>query len=260
MSDDDMRIVPERDEIRPRSSVKPSRKADQPSSGSSGQVKRAKASSASSGGGSSFIIVILCLFVVLLSGASAYLYIQTQTLASEREALAQRVVDIESKLSVTDESLSQSGAAMGAVLKEHSSELDTHMSEIRKLWAVAYDRNRVAIEDLKKNQKNSEARINSLSGSVAKVDPILKGYDGIQSRLETISSQLLVQSATVDDLSSKARELADGSARVDAKISSQAKSIQQHQEAIDAIDQYRIQINQRLLRLEQSLAPVSTGS
>ena len=31
------------------------------------------------------------------------------------------------------------------MLKEHSEELELHMSEIRKLWAVAYDRNRVAM-------------------------------------------------------------------------------------------------------------------
>jgi len=256
MSDDDMRIVPERDEIRPRPSAK---KTSQSSAGSN-QVKRTKAVPAPSGSGPFFMAAVLCIFVVLLSGVSAYLYLQTQSLTSEREALAQRVLDIESKLSVTDESLSQSGAAMGAVLKEHSSELDTHMSEIRKLWAVAYDRNRVAIEGLQKNQKNSEARMNSLSGSVAKMDPIMKGYDGIQSRLETISSQLLVQSATVDDVSSQARNLADDLAKINAKTNSQNSNIKEHQEAIDAIDQYRIQINQRLLRLEKALAPAPVGT
>ena len=203
--------------------------------------------------------VVLCLFVVLLAGASAYLYLQTQMLSETGHALAQRVLDIESRLSVTDESLSQSGAAMQAVLKEHSADLATHISEIRKLWALAYDRNRVAIETLKKGQQNSDARMNSLFGSVARLDPVMKGYDGIQSRLETISSQLLAQSATVDDLSSRARELVDGAASVNSKVSSQSARIQQHQEAIDAIDEYRIQINQRLRRLERQDTPVITS-
>ena len=254
MSDNDMRIVPERDEIRSRPAMKKTA-SPSPSSGQTKQVKTTPKSSSLS-----FMTVVLCVFVVLLSGACAYLYIQTQMLESERNALTERVADIESKLSVTDESLSQSGAAMQAVLKEHSAELETHMSEIRKLWGVAYDRNRAAIETLQKDQKNTGARINSLSGSVAKLDPIIKGYDGIQSRLETISSELLVKSATLDDLSSRVRELSDGTAKIRSEIGTQSSSIQQHQEAIDAIDQYRIQINQRLLRLEQSLAPVPAGS
>ena len=203
--------------------------------------------------------VVLCLFVVLLAGASAYLYLQTQMLSETGHALAQRVLDIESRLSVTDESLSQSGAAMQAVLKEHSADLATHISEIRKLWALAYDRNRVAIETLKKGQQNSDARMNSLFGSVARLDPVMKGYDGIQSRLETISSQLLAQSAAVDDLSSRARELVDRAASVNSKVSSQSARIQQHQEAIDAIDEYRIQINQRLRRLERQDTQVITS-
>lgn len=262
MSDDDMRIVPERDEIRARTSVKKPASSGAAAS-KSGQIKRTKAAVKPSTSGSGFMTIILCLFVVLLSGVSAYLYLQTQTLSAEKNELAARVLDIESKLSVTDESMSQSGAAMQAVLKEHSSELETHMSEIRKLWAVAYDRNRVSIEGLQKDQKNTGARLNSLSGSVAKLDPIIKGYDGIQSRIETISSQLLVQSATVDDLSSQARNLADGTNKISSQVNSQSSLIDQHQEAIDAIDQYRMQLNQRLLRLEQSLpqtqAPAATG-
>lgn len=255
MSDNDMRIIPERDETRSQQQRSSAKKTAPRSGNGQTPVKRAPTSS-----GGSMMTPVLSVFVVLLAAASAYLYLQTSVLADERDALAARVFDIESKLSVTDESLSQSGAAMQSVLKEHATELETHMAEIRKLWAVAYDRNRVAIETLQKDQKTGAVRINSLVGSVAKLDPIIKGYDGIQSRMETLSSQLLVQSATVDDLSERARTLADRAVSADAKSGSHASSIQEHQEAIDAIDQYRIQINQRLLRLEQNLAPVNTGS
>ena len=252
MSDDDMRIVPERDDIRPRSSGK---KPARPRAKSPGKKTAQSAPQSSVSSGTPVMTIILCLFVVLLSGAAAYLYLQTENLSAERDALAQRIADIESKLSVTDESLSQSGAAMQSVLKDHSDQLELHFSEIDKLWAVTNKRNKNWIEELQRGQKNTNSRVDSLVRSLSRVDPIITGYDGIQSRLETISSQLLVQSATVDDLSSRTRDLADTSAKTNSKLNAQATSIQQHQEAIDAIDQYRIQINRRLLRLEQSLAP-----
>jgi len=143
---------------------------------------------------------------------------------------------------------------MQSVLREHSDELELHMSEIRKLWGVAYDRNRPAIESLKTEQENMSARMNSFSNSLAQADPIIQGYDGMQSRLETISSQLLVQSATLDDLSARARTLSDRSNSIQSNFQSQEDAIQEHEEAIQAIDEYRLQINQRLLRLEQSLS------
>lgn len=248
---DDMRIIPERDEIRARPQSNTKKPASPGSSKSSGGERPVAARPASSGTDKSFWVLIALILVACT--ASAWLFVQTRTLAAERDALAQRVEQIESKLSVTDESLSESGAAMQSVLQEHSDELELHMSEIRKLWGVAYDRNRPAIQEIRTEQENMSARMNSFSNTLAQADPIIQGYDGMQSRLETISSQLLVQSATLDDLSARARSLADQTNSMESGIQSQEDTLQEHEEAINAIDEYRLQINQRLLRLEQSL-------
>ena len=102
--------------------------------------------------------------------------------------------------------------------------------------------------------------MDSLSSSLSKMDPLIQGYEGMQSRMETVASQLLVQSATLDEISAQTRSLADSSGTLGRLTSSQSALLNEHQEAIDAIDEYRLQINQRLLRLEQSLnssAPVA---
>lgn len=253
---DDMRIIPERDEIRPRSQTS-TKKPVNPGAAKSSEAAKPPSGTrrrpASSGSDKSFWLLIA--LILMACTASAWLFVQTRALAAERDALAQRVEQIESKLSVTDESLSESGAAMQAVLQEHSDELELHMSEIRKLWGVSYDRNRPAIQELQTQQEDMSARMNSFSSSLANIDPIIQGYDGMQSRLETISSQLLAQSATLDDLSARARSLADRTNSLQSEIQAHGRNIQQHEEAIDAIDEYRLQVNQRLLRLEQSLAP-----
>lgn len=247
MADDDMRIVPERDEVRSR--ARPS--APRANSSSSKPSRPAPAVAAKkSSGSSSIVTIILGLFVALLAGSCAFLYLQTAELATQRDALSERVADIESKLSVTDESLSQSGAALQSVLKEHSVDLELHMAEIRKLWAVAYDRNRVSIEELQASQKNMTTRMDSLASATSKLDPIVKGYSGIESRLETISSQLLAQSATVDDILSTNRNHTDKLNNLSSGVTSQSAITAELQDAIDAIDQYRLQINQRLLRIE----------
>lgn len=252
---DDIRIVPERDELRPRNKTAVKRTSASAADSKSSRPKPAKttATQPMPRQGSSMMTMVLAVFVVLLSGTCAFLYLQTQNLNTEREILASRVADIESKLSVTDESMSQSGAAMQAVLKEHSEELELHMSEIRKLWAIAYDRNRVAIEALQKKDKSTAARLDSVSGSIAKMDPVLKGYQGMKSQLETISSQSLVQSANLDDLSAQARENSDKLSGATSQLSAQNAALEEIEAAIEAIDQYRIQTNQRLLRMEQSI-------
>jgi len=251
---DDMRIIPERDEIRPRSQTNTKKPVNTGATKPSGPAKSSSATRAASNGTDKSFWVLIAL-ILLACTASAWLFVQTKALAAERDALALRVEQIESKLSVTDESLSESGAAMQSVLQEHSDELELQMSEIRKLWGVSYDRNRPAIQELQTQQENMAARMNSFNSSLAKADPIIQGYDGIQSRLETISSQLLVQSATLDDFSARARSLADRSNSLESRIQNQGNTIEQHEEAINAIDEYRLQVNQRLLRLEQSLTP-----
>ena len=58
---------------------------------------------------------------------------------------------LESRLSSTDESVTQSGAAMQVNISKHSDELKKHWSEIRKLWGVTNDINKTKISDNKKD-------------------------------------------------------------------------------------------------------------
>ena len=104
MADDNMRIIPERDEVRGHArsaSKQPPSTGRKPSSSS----KKAPVSQSS---GISFSTFTLGFFVVLLAGACAFLYVLNQDVVAENSLLADRVAEIESKLSVTDESLSES--------------------------------------------------------------------------------------------------------------------------------------------------------
>ena len=241
---DDLRIVPERDEARARP------KSNRPAAAKS---KSRKQPPQKTGGGSSALVGVLCIMVALVSGAAAYLYLQTQTLSEQRDDLDSRVKVLEQKLSVTDESLSESGAAIQSVLRGHAEDLELQMSEIRKLWGVAYDTNRTKIETLEKTTASQTASVNSLRDSVTKVEPLADGFDSLKSRVEATANQSLALSAGFDEAEGQLRELTDTLTGLKADVSAQKGISADHSEAIDAIDQYRIQINQRLIQLENQI-------
>jgi len=247
---DDLRIVPERDESRatPRSNRTATAAASVKTKSNSKKQPVQKTS-----GGSSVLVGLLCIMVALVSGAAAYLYMQTQTLASQRDDLDSRVKVLEQKLSVTDESLSESGAAIQSVLRDQATEIELHMSEIRKLWGVAYDTNRIDIEALEKTSVSQAASVKSLSGSVTKMEPLADGFTDLESRVDSIANQSLALSAGFDDAEEQLRELSDGLVGLRSDINTQKNLGTNHSDAIEAIDQYRVQINQRLIQLENQI-------
>lgn len=245
MADKDWDLVPERDEA----AIK-SRKGKVPENNRGGGDKKSRPE----GTGDSMALWSFIFLLVFASlGVNVYLYLNLTDMQAENEALETRVVDLESKLDVTDESFSESASALRSTLQEHSSELETHMSEIRKLWAVAYDRNRPAIEELNTKVSKINQRIESLSQVGERVT-------AVENRLESLSSQTLMLSTDVDEATSMAREVRDSLNNQTSRLDSLQATQRDQSEAIDAIDDFRKQMNQRVLRLENSAPSASGGS
>lgn len=240
MADNDWEIVPERDDALIKSRKVKASDAKRPAeSRNAGKKQRARERNGDSMALWSFIFVLV--FASL--GANVFLYLSLSDMQAENLALDTRVVDLESKLSVTDESLSQSGAAMQALLQQHASELELHMSEIRKLWAVSYDRNRPAIEELQRQAGQTAERLTAIGNVASRVTTA-------EQRLESIGSQSLIVAAEVEELATRLRTVSD-SLNSQRTTQQQLQSVQQEQaEAIEAIDNFRLQTNQRILRLE----------
>ena len=242
---DDIKIVPDRDEplVEPRISS-PERKGD--------SRKRAAASPASRRppppkSSSSPLTGVLCVMVIMVSGAAAYLFLQTKTLTEQRNDLDSRVKVLEQKLSITDESLSESGAAIQTILKDQQEDLEFQMTEIRKLWGVSYDTNRPEIDRLKKTQSTQAAQLTDIRGEV---EPLTGTVENLRSRVDAVSNQSLSLSAGFDDLEQQVRQLNDTLASIKSDVASQGNRVSDHSAAIESIDQYRRQINQRLIDLE----------
>lgn len=250
MSNDDWQIVPERDEAissraRPAKNTE-SRKTKASSGADSSQHKKQQKKS----GGNGFLI-----FLLLLSFAgSGYLYYLLQESNTLQSQLEVRVASMEGKLSVTDESLSQSGAAMQAVLQDHDVQLETQMSEIRKLWGVSYDTNRKAIDELRANSATIATNLSDTRDQVA-------SFEGVPERVNVLSSQMLIHAADLEDTLTRLRETRDELNQQSGRITQIEGLSAEHVQAIEAIDSFRVQMNQRFIQLEdevRSLSPSST--
>lgn len=241
MSNDDLQIVPERDEAI-SSRARPTKSADSRRTKSSGRdANTSRADKSGSGGKGGLIFLLLLSFA-----ASGYLYYLLQESNAAQADIGSRVASMESKLSVTDESLSQSGAAMQAVLQDHDVQLDSQMSEIRKLWGVSYDTNRTAIDELR---ANSSTIATNLSNAVDQIEQL----GGLPNRVDILGSQVLIQAADLEDTLTRLRLTRD-------ELNQQASILDQLEaqsndnlEAIDSIDSFRIQMNQRFIQLEDEI-------
>ena len=233
---DELKIIPERDDPRLES-----RRTSSASGNSQRKVsKSSHRRPAPQKSASSPLVGVLCIMVILVSGAAAYLFLQTQTLTEQRNDLDSRVKVLESKLSVTDESLSASGAVIQSKLKDHQDDLELQMSEIRKLWGVSYDTNKPDIAELKKGQNFQTAQLKDTKGAV----------ENLKSRVDAAANQSISLTAGIDDLEQQVRQLNDTVSSLKSDLTSQGNRVSDHTQAIEAIDQYRLQLNQRLIQLE----------
>ena len=240
MSNDSWEIVPERDEA-----ISSRARQTKPGGDKTAKNTKSERSSENSSKRSGVLIVLL----LLSFSASGFLFYQLQISTDIQEDMGSRIAAMESKLSVTDESLSQSGAAIQALLQDHEVRIDTNLSEIRKLWGVSYDTNRKAIDELR---ANSSTIANNLSGAVDRLGEIESRFDGL-------GSQMLIQAADVEDLLTRLRLTRDEMNTQSDLLSQLEAESANHLDAIDSIDAFRLQMNQKVLQLENEIRSLSTN-
>ncbi len=246
MSDNDWGIVPERDEdlinARKGKPTDPRKvQGGKPANGKAAAPRSNKVRE--SGAGDSLALWSFVFLLVFASlGANVYLYLRLTDMSADSLSMDTRVLDLESKLDVTDESFSESAAALRSTLQTHGSELELHMSEIRKLWAI-YQRWDPAITELQRSLEQANQRLTALNA-------VPNRLTTAEQRLEAAASQGLVLAAEVESVSAAMREVRDA-INAQRTAMQQVQRLQQEQaQAIDAIDAFRLQMNQRVLRLE----------
>jgi DNA repair exonuclease SbcCD ATPase subunit len=208
------------------------------------------------GGGGSRIFgnTILAILIGGLVVAGWFIAEQYQQLQAESDALADaqsRLRVLEDRLRVTDEALTERGQAT-------SEQINFWESEIRKLWAVTNDRNKKWIEE---NQQAIVALNKSLTGLQAtsrETQSTLGRHESAFARQQEVVDELNNIQMQLQQVSRSQRDLVD---RVNAAQqtvaqlqSGLANRVKENEQAIAAIDAYRLQLNSRLADIERRIA------
>ena len=223
-------IVAERDDMIGRSSSK--------AKGDSSLVNN---SSNAASSGMSGLWKFIVLVTVLGLAIGAYLgWQQYQNFM----LLQERFDSLNSRLNNTDESVTQSGAAMQVSISKQGDELKKHWSEIKKLWGVANDKNKGKIEKNIQDIKflaSKRLELETLANKDrVKVQGITENYLGLSADLEALTVSLSEQKTALNKLK--------------LQLNQQQQQIQNNNEAVMSIDGFRRQTNQKILKLEQRTA------
>lgn len=163
--------------------------------------------------------------------------------------------------------LSETGAELEESDTGAQKKLKFLESEIRKLWGIAYDRNRKAIAatdeaikqqgaELKNITSTLKQQTKGLADAVAKTDKSVASAVALQSEvilLRELNEQLSAQLKAIEDASSSA--IAEIRQSIAALKDTQAVEgrVRMNEVAIEAIDASRLQLNERIVALDRRL-------
>lgn len=190
------------------------------------------------------------LSLLALAGVGFVFYQMQQKTQMQEDALKKalaRVIVLEDRLSLSDDESTQSMAVLQTKVKENS-------SEVRKLWGVAYDRNRKAIDEANKTLSQLKKAATSSDKKWRAADETLKNtLDGFKNEVNILNELMDTQQAVIQKLNDRANS--DESLKaMDSKLNSLQtkieKRLRSNEEAIEAIDAFRVQVNRDLLQLK----------
>ena len=253
-------IVAERDDMIGRSSTSTSSSKKGSSGGDGKRPGGGSSNGSSNGSGGSNILVFIIL--VALIGAGGYGWMQFAALSANHSDLQQRFESLESRLSSTDESVTQSGAAMQLNISKQSDELKKHWSEIRKLWGVTNDINKTKIDTNKKDIAFLASKRSAIEKSIAELSARV---DKENRSLTNLSGNYLAISADIDAVNASVRKLSDKVTDkvvgLQSSLTNIDRQLKSNAEGIESMDAFRRQTNQKIYALEKrSSGPVTAPS
>ena len=235
-------IVPERDELVTH------RKRKRGTSASGSAVSRQEVVEVEGGTSGWVIFFITILFLGLIGTGGGGYYFYKQNLFNQEQALSaqNRLMQIENQLQLVDQSAADSASNLMVEIQEHFSEID-------KLWA-ARNALRAEVGDLTTAVaalKTTTAELETTVGSHENV--LSQNVAQIQARIDEINRNF----AGMDDLGGQLTELNADLNRTKIAMTEVQNDVEQRvsamQQDIESINVYRLQTNQTLTNLQNSI-------
>ncbi len=198
------------------------------------------------------ILVFVILVMAIMMGVGGFTLYEVQKKLDQSNVLLakgqENVQELEDRLAAT-------GTDVSKTLQILKQQVDVNVSEVDKLWAVSYRQNRPRLEKLEASLSQTTAALNKkidpLAGQVsqtaAQFDVLAEETRTMRTRLLQDNEEMATQVALVRGQMQDQSVQVEGNKRNILILSNQMEDAQ---EAIDVIDRYRAQINQRLVDLQ----------
>jgi chromosome segregation ATPase len=212
-------------------------------------------SGGSAGGAGIWTRLFLTIALVVAAVACAWAWqLQEQLEQSGHimERYEARISDLEDRLSDTDEGLSQNTATMAVKIKELYSEVD-------KLWASAWRKNKAKIEALEKSSKTHSSKLASAEKSLGTARSQLKAASGDIAKLKSVAGDLdrLLTSSKASQ--AEVERVADDLNRISLEYSKIDKRVKDNEEWLGSINAFRSQVNSALTRIQADIRALQTA-
>lgn len=239
-------IVPERDELLERGRRR--KRGNSSSYAASAQMPEMVVT-----GGTSGVVVFLLTFLFMglcaTGGAGYYFYKESETTKAQLLNAQSRLMEVETRLNLTDEAVQES--ASGLVER-----VNFNFGEIDKLWAARntlrteVEKTTVAVTALQETTKALEAAV---SNQASQLTQSSSQITSLTNRLEQINNNF----AGMDNLGQQLTVINADLNRVKTAMSSVESGVQNRlataEQDIESINVYRLQINQTLATLQDSI-------
>ena len=203
------------------------------------------------------LVFSLVLMAIMMGVGGFTLFEVRQKLDQANQLLTQgqkNIRDLEDRLAAT-------GTDVSKTLQVIQTKQETTFLEIDKLWKVAYRQNRPKLEELEKQVETVQAKSKTRDGSM---ETVIANLFKVTGDFTLLSDDIVaVRQGLIDDNSEMTtavslvrgqmqdqEDLVEGNRR---SISSLEKKVSEVEEAIDVIDRYRQQVNQRLVDLQNKI-------
>jgi chromosome segregation ATPase len=210
--------------------------------------------------------IMLALLTVSLSGAAYYGYDLHQQTLLQLEQSNSRISDLEGRLALVGDSAEET---MGNIIER----VDFNFSEIDKLWAARNATN-TGVTDLtgrvatveNRSQENLTAIEETnvrLVQSTNLVEDTRRDVATLRTGAEQLTTQLATLTTQLQGLRTVGQDLANLRAEIStAETTSGGLSdrLIRVEEAVEAIDTFRMQMNQTVLRLQQQIEAANTSN
>jgi chromosome segregation ATPase len=232
-----------------------------------------------SGGGNGGWMAACLVLMVLIAVLGVWFSKQVAGLQAQLDSRltesSEKMGNLQSRLSATDETLNQSSGKLLETVQSYGKKLAANENEIRKLWDVSNTLNKttiakqqkalnalsLSVKEVKKGQAGVDGKLKSISVDAAAlkkqmesaVAAVNKSSDQWQSQIGQMQTRMEVLVDSIKQLEREQINLKNGLAKVEkdhGKISALDASVDDLEAAIAAFDAYRLQVNSRLDSLE----------